>query len=287
MALNDSLLAITRRFWPELDTLNEQRRLVGVGDVFIFLITIPLLLFGLFWLAVSTDLEVLTQAWPAFILFVGLIIIFGQVRYFFIIEVRTDRYGSAEGSLSSMIQWSAVLIYGPSFLWLSVITSLVNFGWTWRKPHSPAAGWNLLRSTSLELCVSTIAYLGALLFYTQFGGVYPIPALSILSILPALGAQAIQFLIILLIWLPYIVYSIWIQVQLTQSNVIKPILRFILLALGLPLLALSLISGSAQRWITRQFARRARLINLLGGLLLVGIAVFDLWSNWELIALFF
>ena len=59
------------------------------------------------------------------------------------------------------------------------------------------------------------------------------------------------------------------------------------LGFGLPLLALSLISGSAQRWITRQFARRARFINLLGGFLLVGIAVYDLWSNWELIALFF
>ena len=237
MALNDSLLAITRRFWPELDTLNEQRRLVGVGDVFVFLITIPLSFLGLFWLAVSTDWELLGQAWPAFFLFVGLIIIFNQVRYFFIIEVRTDRYGSAEGSLGSMIQWSAVLIFGPSFLWLSVITNLVNFVWTWRKPHSPAAGWSQLRSLSLDLCVSTIAYLGALQFYTHFGGVYPIQALSIPYILPALTAQALQFLIILLIWLPYIVYSIWIQVQLTQSNVIKPILRFILLALGLPLLA--------------------------------------------------
>lgn len=76
----------------------------------------PLSLLGLFWLAVSTDWELLRQAWPAFFLFVGLIIIFNQVRYFLIIEVRTDRYGSAEGSLSGMIQWSAVLIYGPSFL---------------------------------------------------------------------------------------------------------------------------------------------------------------------------
>jgi hypothetical protein len=32
-------------------------------------------------------------------------------------------------------------------------------------------------------------------------------------------------------------------------------------------LALSFLSGAAQRWITRQFAMRARLINLLGGVL--------------------
>ncbi len=237
MLLNDTLLSISRRFWPELDTLNEQRRLVGVGDVIVFLVTIPFSLLGLVWLAASTDWMVLRQSWLAFILFVGLILIFNQVPYFFIIEVRTDRYGSAEGSLGSMIQWSAVLIYGPSFLWLSVITNLFNFASTWRKPHSKAAGWSLLRSLSSDLCVSSIAYLVALQLYTRFGGEYPLPALSILYILPALAAQSFQFLLILFIWLPYIVYSSWIQVQLTRSRVIKPILKFVLLALGLPMLA--------------------------------------------------
>lgn len=52
---------------------------------------------------------------------------------------------------------------------------------------------------------------------------------------------------------------------------------------GIPLLLLSLLSGATQRWITRQFARRARLINLISGLLLVGVAVYDLWQNWGLI----
>ena len=55
---------------------------------------------------------------------------------------------------------------------------------------------------------------------------------------------------------------------------------------GLPLLALSLLSGASQRWITRQFAQHARLINLIGGLLLVGIGIYDLWSNWDLIRSF-
>lgn len=56
---------------------------------------------------------------------------------------------------------------------------------------------------------------------------------------------------------------------------------------GLPLLALSFLSGAAQRWITRQFAMRARLINLISGLLLVGIGIYDLVTSWPLIAAFF
>jgi cytochrome c-type biogenesis protein len=58
------------------------------------------------------------------------------------------------------------------------------------------------------------------------------------------------------------------------------------LGFGLPLLALSFLSGVTQQWITRQFAQHARTINLVGGLLLVGIGLYDLWSNWELIGTF-
>ena len=56
---------------------------------------------------------------------------------------------------------------------------------------------------------------------------------------------------------------------------------------GIPLLALSFLSGTAQRWITRQFAQRARLINLISGLLLVGVGIYDLSANWPLLQIFF
>ena len=56
---------------------------------------------------------------------------------------------------------------------------------------------------------------------------------------------------------------------------------------GIPLLLLSFLSSAAQRWITRQFAVRARLINAIGGLLLVGVGIYDFVANWELIRLYF
>lgn len=59
------------------------------------------------------------------------------------------------------------------------------------------------------------------------------------------------------------------------------------LGFGLPLLALSLISGALQRSITRWLAKNARIVNILGGLLLVGIGVYDFILNWELIRLVF
>jgi cytochrome c-type biogenesis protein len=58
------------------------------------------------------------------------------------------------------------------------------------------------------------------------------------------------------------------------------------LGFGLPLLALSLLSGALQRQITRFFAIHSRAVNLVGGLLLVGIGVYDFIQNWVLIRIF-
>ena len=55
---------------------------------------------------------------------------------------------------------------------------------------------------------------------------------------------------------------------------------------GLPLLALSLLSGANQRSLTRWFAVNARAVSITGGILLVGIGIYDFWANWDLIQLF-
>lgn len=57
------------------------------------------------------------------------------------------------------------------------------------------------------------------------------------------------------------------------------------LGFGLPLLILSLLSGSLQRQLTVLFARHSRPINVVGGLLLIAIAVYDLAQNWEMLQL--
>ena len=52
---------------------------------------------------------------------------------------------------------------------------------------------------------------------------------------------------------------------------------------GMILLLLSFLSGSAQHWLVRFFAKHARAINIIGGVLLIGVGVYDLINNWELI----
>jgi cytochrome c-type biogenesis protein len=55
------------------------------------------------------------------------------------------------------------------------------------------------------------------------------------------------------------------------------------LGFGLPLLVISFLSGAAQRWITRFFARHASIVNRVGGLLLLGVGIYDLVQNWSLL----
>jgi len=59
------------------------------------------------------------------------------------------------------------------------------------------------------------------------------------------------------------------------------------LGFGIPLFVLSLLSGVLQRQVTNLFARHSRIINIIGGLLLVSIAIYDLILNWEIFKLFF
>ena len=59
------------------------------------------------------------------------------------------------------------------------------------------------------------------------------------------------------------------------------------LGFGAPLLAISLLSGALQRKLTRWFAGHSRAINFVGGVLLIGIALYDLAENWDMLSLYY
>jgi len=59
------------------------------------------------------------------------------------------------------------------------------------------------------------------------------------------------------------------------------------LGLGVPLLILSFLSVALQRQLTVLFARHSRIVNFIGGLLLVGVAIYDLRKNWGMLQAFY
>jgi cytochrome c-type biogenesis protein len=56
---------------------------------------------------------------------------------------------------------------------------------------------------------------------------------------------------------------------------------------GLPLLMLSFLSAASQRRLTRLFAVHARAVSLVGGVMLIAVAIYDLWNNWEFLRPYF
>ena len=59
------------------------------------------------------------------------------------------------------------------------------------------------------------------------------------------------------------------------------------LGFGVLLMVLSLLSGVLQRRLTTLFARHSRIINIFGGVLLIGIAIYDLAQNWRMLQAFY
>jgi len=56
---------------------------------------------------------------------------------------------------------------------------------------------------------------------------------------------------------------------------------------GIPLLIPSLLSGALQRQLTVFFAQHSRVINFSGGILQVGVVIYDLNKNWTFLKIFF
>lgn len=231
------LSEFTKAFWPGIESLSDQRRLVGTGDVLSFLYTLPLAIIGILWLIRSTDLELIQQQFGFLLFNFGLLFLFNRLSFFTIIEIRSARYGSSEDSLASMIQWSVIFLLGPTALWLSVIYDFIDFALDWRVSSTPGQRWSLLRALSTTLAVHTFAILVSLTIYKNIGGEFPIPGLTITSITQAFIALISQFFFVLLILSGYLIYHIGVQKILAQSQTIQPLVRFFLISVGLPYLA--------------------------------------------------
>ena len=231
------LSQIAENFWPGIQSLSDQRRLVGTGDVLTFLYTLPIAIIGIIWLIISSEVEIFRSQYLFLIFNLGLIILFSRLSFFTIVEIRTDRYGSSEDSLASMIQWSAVFLFGPTALWLSVIYLVTDFAVKWRTTSTKVTRWSLLRTLSTSIAINTFAILLSLIIYESVGGKIPLPGLTIISITQALIALVTHLLLVLLIMSGYLVYHIGVQRLLAGTLAIQPLIRFFLISISLPFLA--------------------------------------------------
>jgi serine phosphatase RsbU (regulator of sigma subunit) len=226
--MEERLLAIAERFWPELETMSGPERRDGVADVVSFLYSAPLVLVGLVWLIAVTDLTLFRTEWPILSLLFVLLFVFERLDFFFFAEVTPGAYSDWQATLGSVIIWSAALIFGPSALWFAVPWLLIFYARWWRRSTSISRRWNCARNFTLHFAM-TFASLVALTLYEHWGGVFPLPGLTLEQVLPAFCATFVNSLLPVFLWVPYLIYG---TSPPTSKSSLGPYLRFWALAMG-------------------------------------------------------
>lgn len=231
------LLGFTKRFWPELAKRSPERQVIGIGEVLSIIYAIPFAIAGFIWLIRVTDLAWLRGHLGIFLLFAVLIVVFNQLGFFLIVELRRNRYGSADGALTGVPLWSGVLLFGPTIFWLPVFWTAIQFINGWSRASSKSDRWGQARSLTMSLTSETLVPLIAFRAYQTIGGQYPLTELTFQTILMAIVLFGFYFIGYTIIWAPYLGYHTWAQQVITGNREIRPILTFFFLAIGLPQLA--------------------------------------------------
>jgi hypothetical protein len=234
--MNDFVYALTRRVRPELEKFSGQQRISATADVVTLLYTLPLVIIGLIWLAKISDWESVRQKWSIYLILGVILYVFNRLRFFFITEIRSGGYANSVGAMDGVALWAAVLILGPTAIWLKVIWDCLVFTTSIDQTKTAQSYWSRGRMFTADLSTDVLPMLIALTVYRMVGGMIPIQDISIGSIVPAFLAIIIQYIGTLVIYSGYISYVIWSLKNVLHTPT-QPAFSFFLLALTLPSLA--------------------------------------------------
>ena len=204
--MEELLLSIVDRFWPELKNASELDRSSAALDLFGTLYSLPLALVGLVWLVVISDLSLVRSWGPTLLLLFGCLVLFQGLRFFFFLEASGAGSPHFDSSFGPIVTWSAVLLLGPTALWMALLLDALVFGRRFVQKRAPSERLDTIRNLLHNVAASTLASLVALTLYQHWGGIFPLPGLRAQAVLPAAGATVVHLLLVTLIYGPMLVY---------------------------------------------------------------------------------
>jgi len=240
--MEQRLKTIAKTLWPEIETLSGLDYVTGLYNVTGFLYTAPLALVGLGWLIAVTDLALLRAEWPVLCFLLVLLFVFERLHFYFFVEITPGIYSDWQASFTSVLIWSAALIFGPSGLWLAVLHGCIYYARRWWRYPSTERRWSCARNFGFNL-VEVLTSLIALTLYANWAsknaptGAFPLPGLTFNSLLPALFATFVWWLLPALIWATFLIYLERSRVSALPRDSRMAFLRFWSSALGWPILA--------------------------------------------------
>jgi len=234
--MNDTIYQLAKKLRPDLENMTGQQRMSGTADVLTLLYTLPLSVIGVVWLVRESSWDSVSQNWLLYILMGGLLYLFNRLRFFFITEIRSGGYANSDGAMDGIVMWAAVLLLGPTALWMKVIWNLINSFSAIIRERTVQSYWGRGRMFCADITTDLLATLVALSVYRWAGGLIPIRDLSVGAIVPAMLAIIVQYIGSFLVYAGYIAYVIW-SLKNVLHTPIRPALSFFLMALSLPTLA--------------------------------------------------
>ena len=129
---------------------------------------------GLAWLAAATDPGVVRESWPALLLLLALALLLNRHDFFWIVERRSGAYDRWSASLVGLVTVSALLIFGPTAIWLSVLVVLADAAQGWRTSALVRPRQQVVRVMLLYLSSATLGGMLALTLYEWLGGALPL-----------------------------------------------------------------------------------------------------------------
>jgi len=193
---------LVRRLRPDLPTAPGDPLQRAIGDTFGVMYAAPLTLIGLVWLCAATDVSVIAREWLSLLLVAALLWLFDRLLFFVIVEVRPGFLSDFSGSLSTVVFWTACLVFGPTAIWIGVLGIVGYSVLGWRAAKTTDQRWNRARNALIDLAGTTLASLIALTVYQLWGGTYPIDGLQPGVFGPALTITLIHIVLDRAVWLP-------------------------------------------------------------------------------------
>lgn len=182
------LTRLALRLWPDFVQMPERDRVRLMGDLLLSLLSLPLVILTLLWLAASTDLTIIRTQWPMALLILALGYSLIRASFFQVGGVRAENYSFSGASLQPVLGISALLLFGASTIWLILALVLRYYLFKFMQAQTQLQRWNLMRNLLFNIWEFVAALLTALIVYRLAGGVIPLPDLALSSTWPAILA---------------------------------------------------------------------------------------------------
>lgn len=222
------LTAIAQRLSPELAGVSGDVRAVSLIAIWGTLYGTPLALVGMVWLVWQTDLAVLRANWPFFLLLLALHWLFSLLDFSAVQESGSMQVSGTQGRI---VTWSAALLFGPTAVWIQLISQGARLLLSRRHPPSTTffrrqQRWDFSRFLSVMVARETLSILPALWLYTQWGGVIPLAGFAPTAVLPALAATLVKSILFALVMAPVLLIFVWAAENQSLLEMMRAFGRF-------------------------------------------------------------